>query len=323
MSDEFVEDEAGESLEVAVPYTLDGMRIDRALAILTGLSRAEAQSILEDGRVQVNDKVVTKASFHLEDGQQLVAHLPVPDDGFVLPEADVPVDIVVEDEQFLIINKRADQVVHPGAGRTGGSLIAGVLARYPEIAQLSTEGICEPRRPGVVHRLDRGTSGLLVVARTEEAFDSLSDQLADRTMGRTYLGLVEGHVVESRGVVDAPLGRSTRTPTMMTVRSDGRPARTGYEVIQRLEKPRLQTLLRLRLDTGRTHQIRVHLSTIGHSVVNDSKYGHRRDKRLEQDRFYLHSAKLTFLHPVTGETVTTIAPMPDDLRALTPDAPDC
>ena len=137
MSDEFVEDEAGESLEVAVPYTLDGMRIDRALAILTGRSRAEAQAILEDGRVQVNGKVITKPSFHLEDGQLLLAQLPVPDDGYVLAEADVPVDVVVEDEQFLVINKRADQVVHPGAGRTGGSLIAGVLARYPEIAQLS------------------------------------------------------------------------------------------------------------------------------------------------------------------------------------------
>ena len=119
MSDEFIEDEGGENLEVSVPYTLDGMRIDRALAILTGLSRAEAQAILEDGRVQINEKVITKASFHLEDGQQLVAQLPIPDDGFVVPEPDVPVDVVFEDEQFLVINKRADQVVHPGAGRTG------------------------------------------------------------------------------------------------------------------------------------------------------------------------------------------------------------
>lgn len=323
MSDEFVESVGGESLEVTVPHTLDAMRIDRAISILTGLSRSEAQAVLDDGRVQVNGKVVSKASFHLEVGQHLVALLPEDDDGFVTPDPEVPVDVMIEDEQFVVINKRADQVVHPGAGRSEGTLIAGVLARYPEIALLATEGVCEPRRPGVVHRLDRGTSGLLVVARTVEAFDSLSDQLADRTMGRTYLGLVEGHVTESRGVVDAPLGRSTRTPTMMAVRSDGRPARTGYEVIERLEKPRNQTLLRLRLDTGRTHQIRVHLSTIGHPVVNDSRYGHRRDKRLEQDRFYLHSAKLSFLHPVTGDTISTIAPLPEDLRALTPDAPDC
>ncbi len=323
MSDELVESVGGESLEVTVPATLNGMRIDRALSMLTGLSRSEAQAMLDEGRVHVDSKVITKASFHIEEGQALVALLPEADDGFVTPDHDVPVDVIFEDPGFVVINKRADQVVHPGAGRSEGTLIAGVLARYPEIAQLSIDGVCEARRPGVVHRLDKGTSGLLVVARTVDAFDSLSDQLADRTMGRTYLGLVEGHVVETFGVVDAPLGRSTRTPTMMTVRSDGRPARTGYEVIQRLEKPRPQTLMRLRLETGRTHQIRVHLATIGHPVVNDARYGQRRDKRLEQDRFYLHSASLTFLHPTTGETVSNLAPLPEDLRALTPDAPDC
>jgi 23S rRNA pseudouridine1911/1915/1917 synthase len=135
-------------------------------------------------------------------------------------------------------------------------------------------------------------------------------------MGRTYLGLVEGHVSEERGVVDAPIGRSLRVPTMMAVKSDGRPARTGYEVLERLTAPRSLTLLQLRLETGRTHQIRVHLSAIGHPVVNDTRYGQRRDKRLPEERFFLHSASLTFDHPISGERVSTAAPLPADLAAL-------
>jgi 23S rRNA pseudouridine1911/1915/1917 synthase len=183
---------------------------------------------------------------------------------------------------------------------------------------LSAEGLSDPSRPGIVHRLDKGTSGLLVVAKTPEGFVSLSDQLSEREMERTYLGLVQGHVIEERGVVDAPIGRSTRTPTLMAVRSDGRPARTGYEVVTRLDRPFKATLLRLRLETGRTHQIRVHLATIGHPVVNDLRYGQRRDTRLDDERFFLHSASLAFRHPRTDERVVTSAPLPADLAALVP-----
>jgi 23S rRNA pseudouridine1911/1915/1917 synthase len=137
-------------------------------------------------------------------------------------------------------------------------------------------------------------------------------------MERTNYGMVEGHVAEERGVVDAPIGRSTRTPTMMAVRADGRPARTGYEVLGRIDKPQPMTMLRLQLDTGRTHQIRVHLATIGHPVVNDPRYGHRREKRLAEDRFFLHSTTLSFAHPRTDEWLTTSVPLPDDLRVLVP-----
>ena len=133
-------------------------------------------------------------------------------------------------------------------------------------------------------------------------------------MERTYYGMVEGHVAEERGVVDAPIGRSTRTPTVMAVRADGRPARTGYEVMARIDKPHAMTLLRLQLDTGRTHQIRVHLATIGHPVVNDPRYGHRREKRLAEDRFFLHSTTLAFAHPRTDEWLTTSVPLPEDLQ---------
>jgi 23S rRNA pseudouridine1911/1915/1917 synthase len=184
--------------------------------------------------------------------------------------------------------------------------------------ELSDEGLCDPLRPGIVHRLDKGTSGVLVVAKTPEGFLNLSTQLAERLMERTYLGMVEGHVAEERGVVDAPIGRSTRTPTMMAVRADGRAARTGYEVLSRIDKPHAMTLLRLQLDTGRTHQIRVHMATIGHPVVNDPRYGHRRERRLPEDRFFLHSTTLAFAHPRTDEWLTVSVPLPEDLRLLVP-----
>ena len=306
----------GETLDLLIPSTLDAIRVDRVIAMLTGLSRSEATDMIRDGAVRVDDRVVVKASVVLEEGQHLVAILPVPDNGTVTPEFDVAVDVVLDDPDFCVVNKAPGQVVHPGAGQRTGTLVAGLLARYPQLQLLSDEGLSDPFRPGIVHRLDKGTSGVLVVAKTVEGLVGLREQLASREMARTYLGLVEGHVAEERGIVDAPIGRSTRTPTLMAVRADGRPARTGYEVLERIDKPHAVTLLRLTLDTGRTHQIRVHLSTIGHPVVNDPRYGHRRDRRLPEERFWLHSRTLAFAHPRTGEPVSAGAPVPEDLVGL-------
>jgi 23S rRNA pseudouridine1911/1915/1917 synthase len=318
MSDDERDAFDGEVLDLVVPTTLDGIRIDRVLSMLTGLSRSEAHAVLTSGAVSVNQKVILKSSTSLEEGQHLVAILPPPVSDEVAPDDSVLVDVVLDDPDFVVVNKAPGQVVHPGAGQRNGTLVAGLLARYPEMALLSAEGLCEPSRPGIVHRLDKGTSGLLVVAKTPEGFVSLSDQLAERVMERTYLGLVQGHVSEERGIVDAPIGRSTRTPTLMAVRSDGRAARTGYEVVARLERPIKATLLRLRLETGRTHQIRVHLATIGHPVVNDVRYGQRRDTRLDEERFFLHSTSLAFRHPRTDERVMTKRALPADLAALIP-----
>jgi 23S rRNA pseudouridine1911/1915/1917 synthase len=320
MSDDSVVDPFdGETLDLLVPSTLSDIRIDRVLSMLTGLSRSEAHAILTGGGVTVDDKVVVKASTSLQEGQHLVAVLPVPDNGTVEPDPSVLVDVVLDDEDFAVINKSPGQVVHPGAGHRHGTLVAGLLALYPQMQELCVEGLCDPLRPGIVHRLDKGTSGVLVIAKTPEGFLDLSHQLADRVMERTYLGMVEGHVAEERGVVDAPIGRSTRTPTLMAVRADGRAARTGYEVLARIDKPHAMTLLRLQLDTGRTHQIRVHLATIGHPVVNDPRYGHRRDKRLAEERFFLHSTTLAFAHPRSQEWITISVPLPEDLRHLVPE----
>ena len=319
MSDETTNDPFdGEVLDLVVPHSLHDIRVDRVLSMLTGLSRSETSAILSSGGVTINDKVVVKSSTTLEEGQHLVAVLPVPDSGVVEPDPTVEIDVVFDDPDFAVVNKAPGQVVHPGAGQRQGTLVAGLLALYPQIQELSTVGLCDPLRPGIVHRLDKGTSGVLVVAKTPEGYLNLTNQLAERVMERTYLGMVEGHVAENRGVVDAPIGRSTRTPTLMAVRADGRAARTGYEVLARIDKPHAMTLLRLQLDTGRTHQIRVHLATIGHPVVNDPRYGHRREKRLAEDRFFLHSTTLAFAHPRSAAWVTTSVPLPDDLRPLVP-----
>ena len=203
--------------------------------------------------------------------------------------------------------------------------ISGAKDRRPVLDRLMADAHKRKFDVVVVWKFDRFARSVSHLLRALETFNalgiafvSLSEQLSERTMERTYLGMVQGHVTEERGVVDAPIGRSTRTPTLMAVRSDGRPARTGYEVITRLDRPFKATLLRLRLETGRTHQIRVHLATIGHPVVNDLRYGQRRDARLDDERFFLHSTTLAFGHPRTDERVATSAPLPPDLAALVP-----
>ncbi len=309
----------GEILEVVVPATLDGMRVDRVISMLTGRSRAEAVEAIEHSRVRVNDKVVNKASLQLASDQRLVAQLRAATDTALLADASVEVDVVVEDEDFVVVNKTPHQVVHPGAGQREGTLAAGLLARYPEIRRLAELSLSDADRPGIVHRLDKGTSGLLVVARTPEGLESLASQMTQREVTRRYVALVRGHVAEERGIVDAPIGRSTRNPTQMAIRSDGRGARTHYDVTERLSEPYDSTLLGLRLETGRTHQIRVHLASIGHPVVNDLRYGHHRDERLDDYRLFLHAASLSFRHPRTDEVVSVNAPLPNDLRRLLPE----
>lgn len=311
--------ELGDVLDVTVPPGLDGVRVDRALSFLTGLSRSDAHRLVQHGAVAINERTVTKASTVLVVGQHFVAQLPIPDSGTVTPESGVVVDVVAQGVDYVVVNKRAGQVVHPGAGQREGTLVAGLVARFPQIAELSQSGLCDPQRPGIVHRLDKGTSGLLVVATTAKGFTELSSQLRDRVVERTYWGLVEGHVSEERGVIDAPIGRSTRTPTMMAIRHDGRYARTGYRVMSRLDSPQRASLLEFKLETGRTHQIRVHAASIGHPIVNDLRYGHRRDQRLPEDRFFLHSCALAFIDPSSGERVSARAPLPDDLVGLVPD----
>jgi 23S rRNA pseudouridine1911/1915/1917 synthase len=306
---------APDLLEVEVPELLDAVRVDRAISMLTGVTRAAARSLVEHRAVQVDGVAVTRTSQLLATGQHLVVELEAPLVERLEAEPDVEVDVVYEDDDLVVVDKAPGVVVHPGAGHTTGTLIAGLLARYPDLAALGDAEGADPTRPGVVQRLDKGTSGVLVIARTTLALRSLTEQLSARSVERAYVGLVDGAMLDDHGVVDAPIGRSLRTPTKMTVRAGGREARTSYAVSGRFVDP-ARTLLDLRLETGRTHQIRVHLAAIGRPIVNDPRYGRRREPALAEGRFFLHASVLGFTHPRTGAPVRVTSRLPDDLAAL-------
>jgi 23S rRNA pseudouridine1911/1915/1917 synthase len=288
----------------AVPDALAGERIDRAVALLTGWSRAEVQALVAAGAVLVDGQPPIK-SHRLTTGAviELLAE-PEPE---APPAAEpIPIDVRFADDDIIVVDKPAGVVVHPGAGHAHGTLVQGLLDRFPDIA-----GVGDPRRPGIVHRLDRDTSGLLVVARTAVAYDGLVDALAEHEVERRYVALVRGIPDTRRALIDAPIGRSPRRRTQMSVRAEGRDARTGYEIIAQGTEV---ALLACRLETGRTHQIRVHLAAIGHPVVGDTVYGGGAPAA-PAIRLFLHAHALTLRHPVTGERCSFEAELPDDLAA--------
>ena len=292
-----------------VGTALDGLRLDRAVALVADVSRSAAARLVAEGGVRLDGAVITSGARRVVAGESLAVDIQLRDDP--VPEADAAVDFtpVLEDPDVIVVDKPAGLVVHPGAGHAGGTLVNGLLARYPEIATVG-----DPYRPGIVHRLDRGTSGLLVVARTDRAHRSLVEQLRCHHPERLYTALVWGHPEASSGVVDAPVGRSSRNPMRMTVTDRGRPARTHYEVEHRYVEPAQVCLVTCRLETGRTHQIRVHLGAIGHHVVGDPTYGAGRgDDIFGLSRPFLHARSLAFSHPVGGVTVRAESPLPSDL----------
>lgn len=294
-----------------MPAALAGERIDRVVSFVTGCTRSEAARLIADEGVRRNRRLVRKGAERVAEGDVVV----IDDEGMGAkplpqPEPAVPVDVMYEDEHVLVVNKPAGLVVHPGAGTAEHTLVNGLLARFPELA-----GVGEPERPGIVHRLDKGTSGLLVVARTEPARAALVEQLASRSVERLYIALVWGHLESDHGIVDAPIGRDPRRPTRMTVRADGRDARTGYEVVGRLTRPVEASMVHCRLETGRTHQIRVHMGAIGHPIVGDDVYGGRRQS-LPFPRPALHASVLGFDHPGTGEWIRFDVAPPSDLQDL-------
>jgi len=294
---------------------LDGMRLDRAVALLADVSRSAAARLVTGGDVQIDGVVVTSGSRRVAQGECLLITATTAEDQFLLPEEDVAsgrFSVVFEDPDVVVVDKPAGLVVHPGAGHEQGTLVNGLLARYPEIVSVG-----DPARPGIVHRLDRDTSGLLVVARSERAYRSLVEQMRAHQPERLYCALVWGLPEAASGVIDAPVGRSLRNPLRMTVTERGRTARTHYQVQQRFTAPAPAALLTCRLETGRTHQIRVHLNAIGHPVVGDPTYGTFSSCRshLALNRPFLHAQSLSFKHPVSGETLTTQSPLPQELVA--------
>lgn len=293
-----------------VPEVLAGERLDRVVALVCDVSRARSTELVAAGAVRLDGATVTVGSTKVRTGQELAVDLP--SDAAQLPQPDpsVIVPVVHVDDDVIVVDKPDGLVVHPGSGNPSGTLVHGLLARYPEIAEVG-----DPMRPGIVHRLDKGTSGLLVVARSPRAYDSLVAQLVDHSAARTYLALVGGLPEQAAGVVDAPVGRSPRDPTRMAVTTTGKPARTRYEVERRFTHPEPSALVRCDLETGRTHQIRVHLGAIGHPVIGDATYrGVRR--AIPAPRPMLHAWRLAFTHPGSDESVSFEAPLPADMQQV-------
>lgn len=294
-----------------LPSALAGERLDRIVALLADVSRATAATVIAAGAVRVDGDVASSGKVRLDEGVRVqidtsVIVEPEPPG----PEPDVAVPIVHADDHLVVVDKPAGLVVHPGAGNLSGTLVNGLLARFPDLA-----GVGPAERPGIVHRLDAGSSGLLVVARTPEALEHLSAQFAAHTAGRRYTALVWGHPAAVHGLIDAPIGRDPADPLRMALVVDGKPARTEYEVVQRLVAPGDVALLTCRLQTGRTHQIRVHLTGVGHPLVGDRSYGDRQNT-LGLTRPFLHAAELAFVHPGTGRRATFTSALPADLTTL-------
>jgi len=305
------------SLTLSVSAPDVGERLDTFLsAHVEGWSRARLQRLIEDADVLVNGRVV-KSSYKLRANDEIEVDLSLPSLTAFTPE-DIPLDIVFEDDELIVVNKPAGMVVHPAAGVDSGTL-ANALAFH--FAQLSKAG--GTTRPGIVHRLDKGTSGLLVIAKNESVHEHLSDQFRDREVFKSYVALVHGQVEKKTDVIDQPIARDPRNRIRMAVVRGGRPAVSIYRVRRRFDR---FTLLDVELKTGRTHQIRVHLSWLKHPVVGDELYGGGRDKTVinpqvrsqitRLGRQFLHAERLGFRHPRTGEQMTFSAEPPADLQKL-------
>jgi len=321
----------------SVPMEAAGSRLDGWLAgkMPPHISRTGIQRMIREGSVVLDGRPVREGKYRLKGGEQVELAIPEPEDATPLPE-EIPLEILHEDGALLVINKPAGMVVHPAAGNWSGTLVNALLHHCPD----DFKGIGGVKRPGIVHRLDKETSGIMVVAKTEEALAGLAAQFADhgRTgpLERAYLALVWGTLPNNKGTIDAPLGRSSANRLKRAVVSinqpDAREAITHYNVVRHLdgsgEGEANASLIECRLETGRTHQIRVHLAHIGHPLIGDQDYGKHFTTKANAlaepaksavkafQRQALHAAILGFEHPVTGETCRYEAPLPDDMAEL-------
>jgi 23S rRNA pseudouridine1911/1915/1917 synthase len=295
---------------LSVPVADAGARLDRWLAAhVPELSRARLQALIDAGHVRI-DGGIPKASRRLAGGEHVLLEIPPPPPESLAPEP-IALTVLYEDDDVLVVDKPVGMVVHPGAGHPTGTLAAAVLAHAP-----GTAGVGGPRRPGIVHRLDKDTSGLLVIAKTARAYDSLTAQLAARTVTRRYRAIVHGRVKAGEGVVDAPIGRHPRDRIRMAVISRGKRAVTRYRVLERFSQ---FSDLDVRLETGRTHQIRVHMASLGHPVAGDELYGGRAARTplpVSLEGLALHAAELAFVHPVTECSLQFASPLPSRIERL-------
>ncbi len=297
--------------------TQDG-RIDKVLADGTDLSRERVKALIAEGRVTIDGKPAASASAKVAVGARYVIHVPPLDDPQAHPQ-DIPIVVVYEDEHLIVVDKAAGMVVHPAAGNPQGTLVNALLHHCK--GQLA--GIGGVARPGIVHRIDKDTSGLLVVAKSDKAHEGLARQFADHSLERAYLAVCIGHPLPTSGTISKRLGRSDADRKKMAVLPDdasrGKHAVTHFRTLKPLDGC---TLIECRLETGRTHQVRVHLASIGHSLVGDPVYGRSTAqircvlKDLGFERQALHAAVLGFVHPVTGENLRFESELPDDMKRL-------
>lgn len=306
--------DVSKQVEFTVSDENAGIRLDRFLAAqLLELSRTRVQSLIDEGRVCLNG-VAVKPSHRVEPGEIVVVEIPAPPPAGVEPEA-IPLDVIYEDDDIAVINKPANMIVHPGAGADAGTMVAALLHRFGGMDGLSRVG--GPSRPGIVHRLDKGTSGALVIARTDATHKALVEEFRDRRVEKTYVALLHGRAKGESGRIEMPIARDLRRRSRMTARRrEGREARTDWRVRLRLGG---FTFVEADLHTGRTHQIRVHFSALGTPVVGDTLYGAPHQEHVGKEplpplgRNFLHAARIAFEHPRTRKRVEFRAPLPPDL----------
>ncbi len=290
-----------------------GTRLDKYLSErIPELSRSSTRRLIDAGQVTVNDEPA-RASYRVKSGDLLAVWLPSLTTPEPTPEP-IPLQVVHEDEVLLVVDKPAGMVVHPAPGHPGGTLVNALLARFPELADAGND------RPGIVHRLDRDTSGLILVAKQEKARRALQRQFKERQVHKTYLALLHGHLQPHWGRIEAPIGRDPNHRQRMAVLAGAREAITEYHVLRRLtaqegHAAEIYSLVKAEPQTGRTHQIRVHFASIGHPVVGDPVYGRRRSG-LDVPRQFLHAQRLEFRHPVSGHRLELEAPLPADLMSV-------
>lgn len=291
--------------------TQGGIRIDTWLADrLTDLSRSRLQKLIEDGQIRVNGEITTQKKTMVKTGDVITLEIPPPVASAVIPQS-IPLDVLYEDEYLIVINKPANFVVHPAPGHSEGTLVNALLAHCPDL-----QGIGGVERPGIVHRLDKDTTGAMVVAKTEAVLQGLQAQIKAKTAQRVYLGVVYGSPGQEEGIINLPLGRhpvERKKMAIVPVEKGGRIAVTHWRVLERLGN---YSLMEFILETGRTHQIRVHASYIKHPIVGDPLYSKGNTLGVKLTGQALHSRRLTLTHPITQEIIDTIAPLPLEMIKL-------
>ncbi|MFZ5917632.1 MAG: RluA family pseudouridine synthase [Chloroflexota bacterium] len=293
-------------IQIRIQESQAGARIDRLIASeVADLSRAAVQRLIKDERLTVNART-TRASYRVGSGDLVTLHVPSPQAIEIYPES-LPLQVLHEDASLIVVDKPAGMVTHPAHGHTTGTLVNALLAYCPALTTMP-----DRERAGLVHRLDKDTSGVIVVAKTEAARQALQAQFKARAVHKTYLALIEGHPEPAAGRIDAPIGRDAQHRKRMAVIHEGRQAITDYRVLEHFDE---HSLVQAAPHTGRTHQIRVHMAFIGHPIVGDRVYGYRR-QRLPLNRHFLHATHITLTHPATGQMVEFHSELPGDLSAL-------